>query len=332
MKLRVTATTALVIAAASLAVGASARSTAPAAKTATAKVAIIVTGPARVGGFNVTHLNAYDAMCKQYDFDCTIVDNVDYASANQTLERLAASGNNLVIANSNGFADALYEVAPKFRNTWFVMTSDLPGTKGNKNLAAFVQRWSEFGYLGGVAAARLSKTGIMGYVIGQPIATGKRMMGGFVQGARSVNPKAKVLVKYTNSFVDASLAKQAALAEIAEGADVLTGIAGGAAPGIIQAVQEKNVTYIGYFADEYKTAPKNIPTSMTINGPRIYSQIGRLFSTKQLKARVYLGTVADGSIRLAPLRGVPKAIAKKILKAQADVKSGKIKVKDRLYG
>lgn len=320
----------LVAVAAAVAVaGASASSSRQAAS---AKVAIIETGPALVGSYNTTHTLAFNAMCKQYKFTCKVVDNVAYANTDQTLTRLAAAGMNLIIANSNGFANGLLDIAPKFPNTWFVMTSDIPGTKGNKNLAGFVQDWQQFGFLGGVVAGYLSKTGVMGYVVGQPLTAAKRMMGGALQGVRYVNPKARVIFKYTNSWVDTSLAKQAALAEVASGADVVTAVDGGGNPGVIQAAQEKKLKYLGYLADEYKSAPCCIPTSMTIDAKHIYQQIGQLYSTKQLKPKLYVGGVGDGSIKLAPLRGVPKAIAAKILAVQAKVKSGQIKVKETLYG
>ena len=296
------------------------------------KVAIIETGPALVGSYNTTHTVAFKAMCAKYKFNCKVVDNVDYAKTDQILTQLASSGMNLIIANSNGFANGLLDIAPKFKNTWFVVTSDIPGTNGNKNLAGFVQDWQQFGYLGGVTAGYLSKSGIAGYVVGQPLTAAKRMMSGFLQGERYVNPKAKLRYKYTNSWVDTSLAKQAALAEIASGADVVTAIDGGGNPGVIQAAQEKKLKYLGYLADEYKSAPCCIPTSMTINAKHIYDQIGSLYSTKKLQPKLYVGTVQDGTIALAPLRGVSKSVAAKILAVQAKLKAGQIKVKETLYG
>jgi basic membrane protein A len=332
MKSKLVWMAAAMIAASTVAIALTVSATAKVARPSAGEtIAYIATGPATVGGYNVAHTNAFNAMCKKYSFNCKIVDNVNFPTAAQTMTTVAASGANMVIVNSSGFAAAMLEVAPKFPQVWFVMTSDLETTNNLKNVAGFIQTWREFGYLGGVVAGYMSKTNKAGWVNGLPLAAARKMMGGFIQGARSVNKKMKVLVRYTNSFVDTSLAKQAALTEIADGADVLTGVAGGAQAGVSQAVVEKKKKYIGYILDDYKSAPCCTITSMTLDLLTVYNRIGNLYTSKKLGARLYVGTVKNGSIKLAPLRGVPAPIAKKILAIQARMKQGKIAVADILY-
>ena len=294
-------------------------------------VAIIEEGPATVGSYNSTHTAAFTAMCQKYNFQCHIIDNVDYPKAAETLRNLASQGTNLIIANSNGYADALLEVAPQFPKTWFVMTSDIDSTKGNKNLAAFVQNWQEFGFMGGLVAGYLTRTGVMGYVIGQELTAAKAAMSGFLQGADIGHPGSKLLYRYTNSWTDTAAAKDAAQAEMAAGADVVTGIDGGGNPGIIQAAQEQKTWYIGYLADEYQTAPGSIPTSMVENVGLIYDEVGGYYTNHTLQPKIYMGTVANGVITLAPFHNVPQDVIDKVNAEIQKLKSGEFQVQSTLY-
>jgi basic membrane protein A len=270
-------------------------------------------------------------MCQKQGFQCRVVDNIDYPKAAETLRNLASQGMNLVIANSAGYGDAVLEVASQFPKVWFVMTSDLESTKDNKNVAVFTQDWQQFGFLGGVTAGYLSKTGVMGYVNGQPLLAARRAMSGFLQGARYVNPNAKLLVRYTDSFVDTAKAKEATLAEVAASADVVTGICGGGNPGILQAAQEKRAWYIGYLADEYKSGPGSVPTSMVEDIPAIYQQVGQLYTSKKLEPKLYVGTVANGIVKLAPFHDVPPEVVQKVEAVISKVRSGEISVQQTLY-
>jgi basic membrane protein A len=309
---------------------ASAATSAPAAKSADRiKAAILYQSAATVGSYNTTHNAAFNAMCQKYDFDCQTIDHLPPAQTADAMRALASQGVKIIIASSNGYADQLLQVAPQFRDTWFVMTSDLPTTNGLRNVAAFEWDWYQFGWLGGLTAGYLSKTGRMGYVLGAPLLAAGQAMEGFLQGARLSNKKAKLTFRNINSFSDPVAAREAAQAMISSGVDVLTGIAGGANLGIIQAAEAAKAKYIGYLADEYKTAPGTIPTSMMGNVAREYDQLGKLYTKHQLQPKIYVGTLKNAGISLAPLRGVPTPVKKKILAAVARLKAGKLKINEK---
>ncbi len=265
-------------------------------------------------------------MCNKYNFQCRTIDNLPPAQAVDAMRNLGSQGVNLIIASSNGYSDQLIQAAREFPNTWFVMTSDLPSTQGLPNVVAFVWNWYQFGWLGGVAAGYLTKTGKTGYVLGAPLLAAQQAMEGFRQGAQIGHPGTQVTFRLINSFNDAVAAREASQAMISAGVDVLTGIAGGANPGIIQASQSSRVSYIGYLADEYSTAPGSIPTSMVGNVAKEYDDLGRLYSSHQLQAKLYVGTVQDGTISLAQLRDIPADTASKIQQQVANLKDGKITI------
>lgn len=295
------------------------------------QVAFVSGGTAGVGGYEQSHLESFKAMCSKYDFDCSVIDEVDYAGAPRTLTRLATSGTDLVVANSSGFADSLEEVAPDFPETWFVMTSNIEEPKGFDNLAGFVNDYTELGYLGGVAGAHISQGDIFGFANGEPLEVIDQLMGGFIDGARTVDPNSKLLVRDTNSFTDATLAREASKAEIAQGADLLSSTAGSATPGSIQAAQQAKVDFIGYFADEYERAPCCVRTSMVVNTKQQYDKLGELYASEKLQPKLYRSTVENGGITLAPLRGVPTATAEKIQAVQKKIADGDIQVTSEPY-
>lgn len=296
-----------------------------------ASVVLISGASLTVGAYERSHKASFDAMCATYDFDCRAVDSIDYAVAEQTLTRLATSGTDLIVVNSSGFAEALTEVAPDFPETWFIMTSDIDSPDGLENVAGFVNDWAEFGYLGGVAGAHISDTGVFGFSNGEPLTVADKVMGGFIDGARSVNPDSKLVVRYANSWTDTTLTREASLAMLNAGADLLSGLAGSASPGTIQAVQREKADYIGYYADEYEEAPCCVRTSMVVNTEQQYDQLGQLYAGEKLQPKLYLSTVENGGITLAPLRGVPKATAQKIQAIQQKIADGEIEVTSKPY-
>ena len=76
-------------------------------------------------------------------------------------------------------------------------------------------------YLAGMLAGGLTKSNVIGVVAAMPIAEVNRLANAFILGAQSVNPDVTALVSFINSFYDPATAKEAAVAQIGAGADVL---------------------------------------------------------------------------------------------------------------
>ena len=82
-----------------------------------------------------------------------------------------------------------------------------------------------------------SQSGTIGVVAGYPVPEVNRIVNAFIQGAKEANPKAEVLVTFLNSWFDPAAAKEAALAQVDAGADVLFA----ERFGVIEAAQEKKL-------------------------------------------------------------------------------------------
>jgi basic membrane protein A len=80
------------------------------------------------------------------------------------------------------------KVAQDYPNVKF---ESITGYKTAPNVATANARYYEGRYLAGIAAGRMSKTGVAGYVAGFPIPEVLQGINAFALGMRSVNPQAR---------------------------------------------------------------------------------------------------------------------------------------------
>ena len=86
-------------------------------------------------------------------------------------------------------------------------------------------------------AGAMTKSNTIGVVGGVPVPEVNRLVNAFIAGAKKTNPDAKVLVSFINSWFDPAAAKEAALAQVDAGADVLFA----ERFGVIEVAQEKGL-------------------------------------------------------------------------------------------
>lgn len=296
------------------------------------RIAYISAAQVTVGTYEITHYTGFQKMVQKYGFDANTVEKVDYSKAPELMRALAAQGAAVVIVNSGGFAAALDEVAPEFPRTWFVGTSDIRPPDKHKNVAGFVANWNEIGHLVGTGVGLATRTNKVGIISAVPILSLNRVIASLMQAAKLVNPKVTVEVRYTQSWVDNARSKEAALALIAEGADIIVPYVGSADVGVIAAVKEKNAKMVGHFGDAYPQAPEHIFTSGLVNADRLYDILGGLIAANRVEPKIYSMDVASGVVDFAPTRGVvPASVEQKMAETREAIKSGKIKVEHLVY-
>jgi basic membrane protein A len=91
--------------------------------------------------------------------------------------------------------------------------------------------------------------------------TGKAEFDNIIEVTKKINPKAEVVTAYTNSWEDVPKAKEAALAQIASGVDVIVANGDACNLGVIQAAKEKGIQVVGWTGDQHDLAPDNVLTS-----------------------------------------------------------------------
>jgi basic membrane protein A and related proteins len=274
---------------------------------------------------NVIH-NALLAAQEKGDIEYKWTDNIGYAGDMERVLREEATKNkpDIIIGDAFGNRDAVAKVASEFPEIAFVFGSD-QGPQ-NPNLAVFDNWIHEPAYLSGLIAGKMTKTNTIGVVAAMPIPEVNRLVNAFIQGVKEVNPDAKVLVSFINSFFDPAKAKEAALAQIDAGADILYA----ERAGVIEAAAENDLFVFGNLTDQRDIAPDHVLTgplwNMTPTVEYVISQVkGGTFTAQDLKD---FSTMLKGGADLATVNEskIPADVMQLVNQKKADIISGKFRV------
>lgn len=170
------------------------------------------------------------------------------------IPNITAGARNYDLVIGVGFlmADQIAAVAKRFPDKKFAIVDfSAPALKGKpKNARGIIFAEQEAGCLAGVAAARVTKTGVVGSVGGMKIPPVDHYIAGYQYCAKKVKPSITTLNDYSQEFVDQAKCKEIALNQIQQDADVIFQVAGGCGLGALQAAKENRDWGIGVDADQ----------------------------------------------------------------------------------
>ena len=294
------------------------------------RVGLLTPGPISDNGWNA---GAYEGLMRIKQELGAKVSHVQVRSAAEHEEHFRSYGEegfDLVFGHGFEFQDAARRVGRDFPDTFFVTTS---GNTVTQNVGAIVFELEEATYLLGRLAANLSKSGVLGLVGGMEIPSVESTFIAFEAGAKSANPKCKVLRTYIGSWEDTALAREATLAQISKGADYIFHNADAAAAGVFQAVAEhkKDGVYaFGSNKNQNQEAPESILASAVIDIPGGLLEIAREVKSGTYKARVTRFDLNSGIIKIAyndPLFDhVPEPIRKDLKSVEEEIRNGNLVV------
>jgi basic membrane protein A len=185
------------------------------------------------------------------------------------------------------------------------------------NYSVFDNWIHEPAYLCGVIAGRMTKSNVLGVVAAIPIGEVNRLVNAFKAGALKVNPKVKVKISYIGSWFDPPKAKEAAIAQIEAGADLIYA----ERFGVFEACKEKKVLAFGNMSDQNVLAP-----DVVITGPvwDMYPTIKFCIEMVKKKAWVAMdlgewSMMAKGGARLAPFHGFEKTLPPSLIQEVSDL-------------
>ncbi len=276
---------------------------------------------------NVIH-QALLAAEKAGDITYKHTDNIGYSGDMEKVLRSVAEKEKPAVIIGDGFGneEAIRAVAADYPKIAFAFGSELGASE--PNLSVFDNWIHEPAYLCGLIAGSITKSNTVGVVAAMPIPEVNRLVNAFEQGALEANPKVQIRVTYINSFFDPATAKEAALAQIDAGADVLYG----ERFGVIDAAKDRKVMVFGNMTDQNSLAPEYVVT-----GP-VWSMTPTVeYLLKQVKAGSYtaqdlkdFSMMAKGGASLAPLHDFEKTLSKDVVdlvkKRQDEILKGKFRV------
>jgi basic membrane lipoprotein Med (substrate-binding protein (PBP1-ABC) superfamily) len=185
----------------------------------------------------------------------------------------AARDFRLVFGHGFEFQDAAAKVGAEYPDTVFVTTS---GSTLRENVAPIVFELEQATYVLGFVGASISKTGKLGAVGGIEIPSVASTFLAFEAGAKAARPDVEVSISYVGSWEDVTAAREATLALIAWGADVLIHNADAAGRGVFQAVQEADgALAFGTNKNQNQLAPDHVLASATLDIPTALLLVAR---------------------------------------------------------
>lgn len=257
------------------------------------------------------------------------VDALGYSGdMERTLREVAEEDKpDIIFGDAFGNEEAVRGVAGDYPDIAFVFGSG--GGPAEPNFSVFDNWIHEPAYLSGLIAGKLTKSNVLGVVGGYPVPEVNRIVNAFVQGAQETNPKVTTKVTFISSWFDPAAAKEAALAQIDAGADVLFA----ERFGVIEAAKEKGLLAFGNMSDQKELAPENVLTGPVWNmKPTTKFVIDQVlkgsYTAQDLKDFSMMG---KGGASLAPLNtevkgGIPQDIADLVAKREQEIRKGLFRV------
>ncbi len=281
------------------------------------KVGFIYVGPVGDGGYTYSHDQGRLYLEKELKVETVIKESVaeDKAEVEKAVEDMIEQGCNVIIGTSFGFQEGLLSKAKEYPDITFMHCS---GYETAENMSQYFGRIHDIAYLNGIVAGLKPKTNVLGFVGAFPISEVIRNINAFTLGAKSVNPEVVVKVNWTNTWYDPATEKDAALALIDAGADVIAQHQDTAGPQ--QAAEARGVFSIGYNTDMSAAAKNANLTSAVWNwGPYYVKQVKAVMDGTW-KSETYWGGIEDGIVAQAPLTDlVPEGAAEKVEEAKAKI-------------
>lgn len=183
-------------------------------------------------------------------------------------------------------------------------------------------------------AGGMSKSGIVGEVGGINIPQIAITFEAFKRGFLSVRPSGKVLLTYIGSFNDVGAAKEAALTEIGQGADMLFHDADQAGLGVFQAAVQSHVFAFGIIRDQAAVAPDNIVASAVSEVPLAFLKIATEVKDHDFHPAMIEYGMKGGMVRVVYnpllLAKIPTTALANARRTEADIEAGRLPVEGLL--
>lgn len=292
-------------------------------------VGFIYVGPIGDGGYSYAHNEGRLFLEKETGVKTLYKESVpEGPEVKEVVKNMIDQGATVIVGTSFGYMDYMEELSKEFPNIKFLHCS---GYKTTDNMTNYFGRMYQARYLSGLVAGLKTKSNKVGYVAAFPIPEVIGGIDAFTLGVRKVNPNATVEVVWTNTWYDPAKEKDAAVALIDKGADVIAQHQDTAGPQ--QAAEEKGVFSIGYNTDMSKVAPKANMTSAIWNWGPYYVKAIKEIKEGKWTNKPFFGSMGEDIVRLAPLtanapEGAQKVVDEekaKIIDGSWDVFNGEIK-------
>lgn len=183
------------------------------------------------------------------------------------LQKFSKENYNIIFGIGYSFEDSIKKIASKEKKSNFVI---FDGIVEKPNVVSVTYREEQSAFLAGIVAGMNSKSLKVGFVGGIKDEFIERFEYGFRAGVMSVDPKIKVLSKYSDTFDKPEKGSKMAAELYKDGADIIFQAAGKTGLGVFTEAKKlkkngKNVWVIGVDRDQYDVGmPENVTLTSAI--------------------------------------------------------------------
>jgi basic membrane protein A len=304
-----------------------------------------------VGGVNDKSFNqsAWDGVQKaatEFGMDAKFIESKQPTDYEKNIDQFATENYDVIITVGFLMGDATAAKAKQYPKIKFAIidneyfpTKDsvsCPDTVkdcyvdgGLTNVTSLMFQEDQVGYLAGVVAGGITKSGTVCTVSGMEIPPVVRYVTGFQTGAKWIKPDVKTLNVYIPSFTDPAKGKETGNSMIGQGCDVVFGVGGNTGNGGLLAAKEKGLAAIGVDVDQYNTYPEvqdALVTSAQKNVDVAVYEYLKAIKAGTAKAGAITANLQNGGVGLAPYHDweskVPDAVKAKVQEAIDGLKGG----------
>lgn len=286
------------------------------------KVAFVMVGPVNDFGYNYSH-NSGRLYLQSHlpDVQTSFAEKIpENADVERVMEKMIAAGNRLIFSTSYGYLEPAERVAKRHPEVTFMQTWR---SSPLKNMGCYVACQYEPLYAVGVVAGKMTKKNSIGIVVAHPVPVLLQYVNAFTLGARSVNPKVKVHVVWTNSWSDPAIESEATKGLIDSGVDIV-GSFGDSSVTVTKIAEQNHIMVFATQADLKQFAPNYWLNGSRWNWDKAYYEITKSVQNRTWKPDTHWLGMKDGAVELSSFgKLVPKDIEKLARATAEQIKQGK---------
>lgn len=276
------------------------------------KVGVILNGYMNDNSWSQSHYEGLQKTAKELNLDITYKEFVTTDSILGIIDEFADNGCEIIIANSAIYSEQIVKAAQQYPDIFFFHAT---GTVCADNLSTYFGRMYQMRYLTGIAAGLQTETNEIGYAAAFPIPEVNRGINAFTLGVRSVNPEAKVYVRFINSWNADMAAENVTESLIKEhNIDVLTMHTDSLMP--LEIAEKHGVISIGYNIDNSVGYPETYLTAAVWNWEKFYTPHILKCLQGKFEGIHYWERADTGMIDIAPLSPAAKDGIKEAIDAE----------------
>ncbi len=306
------------------------------------------TGGVNDKSFNQSAWAGVQKAAEEFGFEANYVESKQPTDYEKNIDQFATEGYDAIVTVGFLMGDATAAKARQYPNIKFAIidnayaptkdsaacpdtVTDCYADGGLTNVTSLMFQEDEVGFLAGVVAGGMTKTGTVCSVSGMEIPPVVRYVVGYQNGAKWMKSDVKALNVYIPSFVDPAKGKETGQSMIGQGCDVVFGVGGNTGNGGLLAAKENNLMAIGVDVDQYLTYPEVkdalVTSAMKNVDAAVYNYL-KSVKDGNSQAGIAMANLKNGGVGLAPYHDwadkVPQTVTDKVNQATDGLLSGSI--------